>query len=100
MPGSPGGGEDAARALLVILLAGVPAAGGAPTGIERMAWLQGCWSLTSGDRTVEEQWSGPRGGVMLGASQTVKDGRLVEYEFVIIRERGDALVYQAPSWSV
>jgi len=83
------------RAILVILLAGVPAAGGAPKGIERIAWLQGCWSLNSGDRTVEEQWMAPRGGVMLGTGRTVKAGQLVEHEFVIIRERGDALVYQA-----
>jgi hypothetical protein len=32
---------------------------------------------------------------MLGTGRTTKDGRLVEYEFVIIRERGDALVYEA-----
>jgi len=83
------------RAMLVILVAGVPVAGGAPTGVERIAWLQGCWSLTSGSRTVEEQWMAPRGGVMLGTGRTVKDGRLVEHEFVIIRERDDALVYQA-----
>lgn len=83
------------RAMLVVLLAAIPAAGGAPSGIERMAWLQGCWRLTSGDRTVEEQWMAPGGGVMLGTGRTVKDGRLAEYEFVIIREHGDSLVYEA-----
>ena len=83
------------RAMLVVLLAGVPAAGGTPSAIERLAWLQGCWSLTSGDRTVEEQWTAPRGGVLLSTGRTVKDGRLVEYEFVVIRERGEALVYEA-----
>jgi hypothetical protein len=83
------------RAILVVLLSSIPATGGTPSGLDRIAWLQGCWSLASGDRTVEEQWMAPRGGAMLGTGRTVKDGRLVEYEFVIIRERGDSLVYQA-----
>jgi len=83
------------RAMLALLLAAIPAAGQTPAGIERVVWLQGCWSLTRAGRTVEEQWMSPRGGVMLGTGRTVKDGRLVEYEFVIVRERGDALVYEA-----
>lgn len=82
-------------AAMALLVASIPAAGGTPSGVERIAWLQGCWSLTAGGRTVEEQWMAPRGGVMLGVGRTVKDGRLVEHEFVIIRERGDALVYEA-----
>jgi hypothetical protein len=80
---------------LALLVAGIPAAGGTPAGVNRIAWLQGCWSLTAGGRTVEEHWMSPRGGAMLGISRTVQDGRLVEYEFLIIRERGDALVYEA-----
>lgn len=67
----------------------------APVGIDRVAWMQGCWRLTAGSRTVEEQWTAPRGGTMLGTSRTVVDGQLTEYEFVVLRERGEALVYQA-----
>lgn len=83
------------RAVLAVLLSGIPAIAGTPAGVERVAWLQGCWSLTAGGRTVEEQWMSPRGGVMLGTGRTVKGGRLLDYEFVVIRERGDALVYEA-----
>ena len=85
-----------ARGLAVALtLIGVSSAGAAPTGIERVAWMAGCWSFSSGGRTVEEQWMAPRGGAMLAISRTVKDGQLLEYEFVVVRERGDGLVYVA-----
>lgn len=77
------------------MLVGLPIPGAAQTGIERVAWMAGCWSLSSGGRTVEEQWMAPRGGAMLALSRTVKDGQLREYEFVVLRERGDGLVYMA-----
>ena len=60
--------------------------------IDRVAWMAGCWSLTVERRTVDEQWMAPRGGAMLGISRTVKDGRLTDYELVVLRERGDALM--------
>ena len=49
----------------------------APWTIDRVAWLQGCWELSSGNRVVEEQWTRPRGGIMLGVGRTTRDGRLV-----------------------
>ena len=67
----------------------------AATGIDRVAWMQGCWELTSGTRVVEEMWSAPRAGSMLGLGRTVRDGALVEHEFVIIRERDGRLIYFA-----
>ena len=86
---------------LAVLLTGVSAGAAAQTGIDRVSWMSGCWSLASGGRTVDEQWMAPRGGTMLGISRTVKDGHLAEYEFVVLRERGDGLVYMAhPSGQV
>lgn len=81
--------------ITLMLMASLSSASRAADGIDRVGWLQGCWTLTTGTRTVEEQWTTPRGGVMLGTGRTVNAGRLVEYEFVIIRERGDSLVYEA-----
>lgn len=54
--------------------------------IERLAWLSGCWEFTTGRRTVEEQWMAPRGNAMMGMSRTVRDGRLVAWETVVLRE--------------
>jgi hypothetical protein len=78
------------RQLCSVALAMVAAA-----GVDRVAWLQGCWEMSSGGRTIEEQWTTPRGGVMLEVGRTVREGRLIEYEFVVVREDGDQLAYEA-----
>jgi len=71
--------------------------GGAPQGnaIQQLAWLQGCWEAASAGRTVEEIWAAPRGRSMVGLSRTVRGEELTEYELIVIRERGDRLVYIA-----
>ena len=78
---------------LTLLLAGA-AACAQTTGIQRLAWLAGCWSLSNGERTVDEQWMAPRAGSMQGMSRTVRGDKLVAYEFVILRERGELLDYE------
>lgn len=87
--------------LLALGLAVLPTRVEAQTTIDRVSWLQGCWRLTSNGRTVDEQWSSPGGGAMLATSRTVRDGKLVEYEFVVLREKDGGLVYEAhPSGQV
>jgi len=64
-------------------------------GVQHLAWLQGCWRIDAGNRIVEEQWSAPRGGTLLGSSRTVRDGKTIEHEFVIVRETADGrLAYE------
>jgi hypothetical protein len=77
-----------------ILFAAQPAANGQLT-VERVGWLQGCWRSTRGDATIEEQWMAPRGGSMLGMGRTVRGGKTVEYELVLIAERDGRLAYEA-----
>ena len=83
--------------LLVILIAvashGAMAAQRA--GVQRVAWLQGCWAVVSPERTIEEHWMVPRGKSMVGVGRTVRGDTLVEYELVLIREQGDQLAYEA-----
>ena len=67
----------------------------AATGIDRVAWLQGCWEMANGPRVVEEQWTRPRGGIMLGVGRTTRDGKLVEYETVLLSEKTESLAYEA-----
>ena len=69
-------------------------AGAQNTGIQRLAWLQGCWKIDTPERVVEEQWSAPRARSMLGASRTVRGDKLVAHEFVLLRERGEQLAYE------
>jgi hypothetical protein len=70
-------------------------AANATATIEQVGWMQGCWQMDAGPRVVEEQWMAPRGGVMLGMGRTVRDGKLVEYESVVLREQDGKLAYEA-----
>jgi len=51
--------------------------------------------MTANERVVEEHWMAPRGGAMLGLGRTVRGERLVEYEFVVIRDDNGRLAYEA-----
>ena len=77
-----------------LLLACATPAAVAQSGVQRLAWLQGCWAITTPERSVEEQWSAPRAGHMLGMSRTLRGDVLVAHEFVIVRERGEQLAYE------
>lgn len=81
--------------VLFLLLAASASPIGSPGGVERLSWLQGCWELVSPERTVEEQWLPPRGGSMLASSRTVRGDSLSEYEFIVVRERGERIAYEA-----
>jgi hypothetical protein len=63
--------------------------------IDKVAWLQGCWQLSSPQRVVEEHWMAPRAKSMLGMGRTVRGDTLVEYESVLIREQDGRLAYEA-----
>lgn len=67
--------------------------------LEKLAWLAGSWRTEKAGRVTEEQWMAPAGGVMLGMSRTVVKGRVVEYEFMQIREGpgGTLFFVAAPS---
>lgn len=81
--------------LLLALLLG-PAPGWAQSArVAQVGWLAGCWQLADGSRTVEEQWTRPLGGIMLGLGRTVRGDSLVEYEQVRLFEREGRLVYAA-----
>jgi hypothetical protein len=66
-----------------------------PAGIQRVAWLEGCWETAAPGRTIEERWTSPRAGHMLGVSRTIRDGKLAGFEFILLREEGDRLAYVA-----
>ena len=68
---------------------------GAHARIESLAWLEGCWEASSPQRTVEERWTAPRAGNMLGSSRTTRSDSLLEHEFITLRELDGVLAYQA-----
>src|SRR5207249_8636225 len=44
---------------------------------------------------VEEYWISPSGGMMLGMSRTIANGKVKSFEFLRIEARGSDLVYLA-----
>ncbi|MCA8971236.1 MAG: hypothetical protein KDC95_15700 [Planctomycetes bacterium] len=61
-----------------------------------LAWLAGAWIQTKkSGTTIEERWSPPRGGAMLGTSRTVSRGQMSAFEFLRIVERDSGLIYVA-----
>lgn len=78
----------------MLFAAAVPVAAQQPR-VQDVGWLQGCWELISPDRTVEEQWTSPRAGTMLGVSRTTRGGATTDHEFVVLREQDGRLAYEA-----
>ncbi len=61
-----------------------------------LAWLAGAWVGTrSSGSTIEERWSPPLGGAMLGVSRTVAREKMSAFEYLRIVERDGGLVYVA-----
>ncbi len=52
-----------------------------------VAFMAGCWRGTSSDgRTViDERWTPPEAGMMLGTTRYFRDGRAVDFEFSALR---------------
>ena len=80
---------------LCACVAPAPAATGAPGRIGDAAFLAGVWREVQGESRVEEFWTGPAGGLMLGAGRELSGGKLEFFEHMRIEERGASLVYVA-----
>jgi hypothetical protein len=81
--------------ILQLLVLSVARAGAQTASIQDVAWLQGCWELRDGDRVVEERWTSPRAGSMLGVGRTTRGATLVEHEYIVLTERDGRLAYEA-----
>ena len=63
--------------------------------IADMAWLANAWTGTRRTSSIEERWSPPKGGAMLGVSRTVRGEKMTAFEYLRIVERDGGLVYVA-----
>jgi hypothetical protein len=82
-------------AAIMFAVAGEIGAAQPVTGIHRAAWLQGCWEHITPARSVEESWTAAKGGSMIGVGRTIREGKTVAYEMIVLREQGDQLAYDA-----
>jgi len=80
----------------LLLIGGAAAAFGAEDpDLSKLAWMTGCWA-TPADRpglVIDEHWSNPAGGNMLGYSRTFKGPRMVFFEFIRLEVKGGEVVY-------
>ena len=64
--------------------------------LDALAWLAGSWTGVIDEARVEEHWSVPAGGSMIGMNRTVVGGRTVFFEFLRIEVEDDGrIVYLA-----
>ena len=69
-----------------------------PSGpkISELAWIAGDWQTAPGGRVqIEEHWTLPAGGTMIGMGRTVVGDKTAEFEFLRIEQRGDEIYYVA-----
>jgi Domain of unknown function (DUF6265) len=86
----------AACLVAVLALAGPERSRAAAPEISSLSWLAGSWEgKDDSGLEMEELWTAPKGGVMLGVHRDVKEGRLASFEFLRIEAGPGGLVYQA-----
>ena len=53
----------------------------APYSVDRLGWLAGVWTGTQNGVRMEEHWSTPEGGGLVGMHKDSKDGVMSSWEF-------------------
>lgn len=79
------------RAIVAALLVWAFSAAAQAQTIKSLAFMSGCWATASND--YRECYTAPYAGLMQGASQTVKNGKTVSWEFAVITEKDGAITY-------
>ncbi len=84
----------AATLVLAALAAGPGFAQRPSATIQDAAWLVGRWVGEGFGGELEETWSAPAGGQMIGHFRMVREGRPIFYELVLIEEHSGGLRYR------
>ncbi len=62
--------------------------------IEDLAFLAGSWRM-EGPPAIEEHWTKPAGGTLIGMGRVSGDGRTFFFEYLRIEKRADGIFYVA-----
>lgn len=85
------------RVLIVLILLAGPVIGQTATGyrITDLRFMAGCWAIDRPDleSRIEEQWTAPAGGTMIGMSRSVRSGKTTGWEFMRIEAGEEGLVF-------
>jgi len=69
---------------------------GTAASISELTWIAGDWQTAPGGRAqIEEHWTLPAGGTMIGMGRTVIGDKTAEFEFLRIEQRGGEIYYVA-----
>jgi hypothetical protein len=52
--------------------------------VAQLGWITGCWESASATRSTTERWGPATSNMLVGVSQTVKDGKTTSFEFLRI----------------
>jgi hypothetical protein len=63
--------------------------------ISELSWISGDWQTPPGTRVIEEHWTQPAGGSMMGMSRTLGGEKTIEFEYLRIEQRADGIYYVA-----
>lgn len=85
--------KHAGGCLLILMVLGTGAGAGQESGVDKLAWMSGCWAFDDGKQKVEECWMRPAGQSMLGTSRTIAGGKTVFTEYVQIRDAKGEIAY-------
>ena len=86
------------RSVLVLsasLCIGYAAGATEPFDLQRLSWLEGLWTGTQDGIEMEERWTSPKGGALLGVHRDVKNGRMTSFEFFRVDATKDGVFYFA-----
>jgi len=65
---------------------------GPPAKVTDFAWLEGHWEAAALGGTVNEIWSAPASGTMVGMFRLVKDGEAAFYEIFTLTEEDETVL--------
>ena len=75
------------RLLAALLLVAAPVAADPPAPLP--GWMAGAWEMRAGEIWIDEFWTPPRGGIMIGAGRTGKGDALRMFEHTRIVRKPD-----------
>jgi hypothetical protein len=75
--------------LLSLLFSPALPAAAAPASVADLAWIAGTWTGEMEGGTIEEQWSAPAGGAMMGMFRWVQGGKVGIYEFLLFEDTSE-----------
>jgi hypothetical protein len=75
-------------ALLLLFALCAPAA-----DVAALSWMSGCWAGEQGALLVEEHWTRPAAGQMMGVARTIRSGKVIQHEFLLIDTDAEGVFY-------